>query len=143
MGAPGFSRRPDLDSIGSAQRGSRLAALVEVETLEDALSSDVALPRFRTSLITCFGFIALLLAVVGVYGVVSFSVGQRFHKFGVRMALGADGPAILAQVLRDGASIVLAGVVLGLGGAFALSRVLESMLFGVGARTWASSPPFL
>lgn len=71
---------------------------------------------------------------IGVYGVVSSAVTHRFHEFGVRMALGASGSSILVQVLRDGAPMVLTGTAIGLGGALALSRLLESVLFEVGAR---------
>jgi ABC-type antimicrobial peptide transport system permease subunit len=89
-------------------------------------------PRFRTLLLSAFGITALLLSVVGLYGVLSYAVAQRSREFGMRMALGAHPSAILKLVLRDGVPLVLAGVVLGLLGAYALTRVLESMLFGVG-----------
>ncbi len=106
--------------------------LVGVQTLEQIIADDVSSPRFRTMLLTSFGLTALLLAVVGLYGVMSYTVAQRSREIGMRMALGAEQSRILGLVFRDGAPLVVAGVILGLGGALALTRVLESMLFGVG-----------
>lgn len=98
------------------------------------ISESVSLPRFRTVLMTAFGLTALLLAVVGLYGVMAYSVTQRRKEIGVRMALGADQSSVLGMVLREGLPLVVAGMVLGLGGAFSLSRLLGSMLFGVGTQ---------
>jgi putative ABC transport system permease protein len=102
-----------------------------VRTLEQIVDEDIAAPRFRTTLLTCFGLTALLLAVVGLYGVISYTVAQRSWEMAMRMALGAQQSSILRLVLRDGVPLVATGVVVGLGGALALTRVLESMLFGV------------
>ena len=103
-----------------------------LQTLDQVVDSDMSAPRFRTMLLSSFGLTALLLAVVGLYGVMSYTVAQRSREIGMRMALGAPRSSILRLVLRDGAPLVAAGVVVGLGGALALTRVLESMLFGVG-----------
>ncbi len=108
--------------------------LVNVQTLEAMVSDTISTPRFRTFLMTAFGLTALLLAVVGLYGVMACSVSQRTREIGVRMALGATRGSVLVMVLRDGASLLGIGLAAGLAGAFALSRVLESLLFGVGAR---------
>ena len=108
--------------------------LVNVQTLEAMVSDTISTPRFRTFLMTAFGLTALLLAVVGLYGVIACSVSQRTREIGVRMALGATRGSVLVMVLRDGASLLGIGLAAGLAGAFALSRVLESLFFGVGAR---------
>ncbi len=105
----------------------------EVRTLEQVLAADMATPRFRTMLLTSFGLTALLLAVVGLYGVMSCTVSQRSREIGIRMALGAQRSGILRLVFRDGLPLVATGVAVGLAGALALTRVLESMLFGVDA----------
>jgi predicted permease len=105
--------------------------LERVRTLEQIIAADVATPRFRTMLLTSFGLTALLLAVVGLYGVMSYTVAQRSREIGMRMALGAQQSSILRLVLRDGVPLVTTGLVVGLVGAIALTRVLESMLFGV------------
>jgi len=104
-----------------------------VRTLEEIIAEDISTPRFRTTLLTSFGLTALLLAVVGLYGVISYTVAQRSWEMSMRMALGARQSSILRLVLRDGVPLVATGVIVGLGGALALTRVLESMLFGVSA----------
>ena len=105
-----------------------------VQTLEQVVDANISAPRFRTTLLTAFGLTALLLAAVGLYGVISYTVGQRSREFGMRMALGAEQSGILRLVLRDGFPPVAVGLVLGLGGSLALTRVLESRLLGVGGR---------
>jgi putative ABC transport system permease protein len=108
--------------------------LVGVQRWDQIIAADMSTPRFQAMLLTSFGLTALLLAVVGLYGVMSYTVAQRSREFGMRMALGAPQNSILRLVFRDGFPLVVTGVVLGLGGAVALTRVLESMLFGVGVR---------
>jgi putative ABC transport system permease protein len=108
--------------------------LVGVQPWDQIIADDMSTPRFQAMLLTSFGLTALLLAVVGLYGVMSYSVAQRSREFGMRMALGAPQGSILRLVFRDGLPLVATGVVVGLGGAMALTRVMESMLFGVGAR---------
>ena len=105
-----------------------------MQAAESLISSSVATPRFRTLLMSGFGLVALLLAVIGLYGVMAYSVSQRSKEIGVRMALGASRGSILSLVFREGWPLVGVGLGLGLVGALALSRVLESMLFGVGVR---------
>ena len=100
-------------------------------TLEGTLSESVAPRRFNMLLLGIFAGIALALATVGIYGVMSFSVAQRTHEIGIRMALGAEPRDVLGLVVRQGLGITLTGVVFGVGGASALTRFLASLLYGV------------
>jgi putative ABC transport system permease protein len=95
------------------------------------MSQAVGTPRFRTSLLGVFAVVALILAVVGIYGVMSYAVSQRTHEIGIRMALGARAADVLRLMVRNGMRPVLLGVMLGLAGALALSRLMVSFLFGV------------
>jgi ABC-type antimicrobial peptide transport system permease subunit len=99
--------------------------------MTDRMSQSMARQRFSTLMLGGFAAFALLLAVVGVYGVMSHLVAQGSHDIGVRMALGAERRNILLMVLRQGAELTVAGSVLGLIGAVLLTRVMESLLFGV------------
>ena len=107
------------------------AALDDVTTMETRLSSSVAQPRFQAVFVASFGAVALLLAMLGVYGLLSHTVAQRRGEIGIRMALGARTGHVLALVVRQGALLLATGVGLGLLAAAASSRVLESFLFGV------------
>jgi putative ABC transport system permease protein len=104
-----------------------------VRTMDQILGYSVAQHRFRALLLTLFSVVAVLLAAVGLYGVVSFSVTQRTAEFGIRIALGAQSRDILATVLKRGLRMALIGIVIGLGGALALTRVLSTLLYGVNA----------
>jgi putative ABC transport system permease protein len=108
--------------------------LGEVRTLGEIAAAFVAPDRLRTALLTAFAAIALLLAAVGVYGVVSYSVAERTREIGIRAALGASRLTILTQVLSRVCALTLAGVVLGLAATLALGRFLASLLVGVSAR---------
>ena len=103
----------------------------DVRPIGVLLANSVALPRFRTLLVALFGALALILAAVGIYGVISYSVAQRTREIGLRMALGAAPAGILKLVLRQGMKPVLAGLSVGLLGAFGLTRLFRSLLFGV------------
>jgi putative ABC transport system permease protein len=102
-------------------------------TMEQAIAASVAQPRFRTVLLAAFAAVAILLAAIGIYGLIAYSVGQRTHEIGVRMALGAQRADVLRLIIGQGAHLALAGIGLGMVSALALTRVLADMLFGVSA----------
>lgn len=104
-----------------------------VESLEDRLATSIAAPRFNTVLLGLFAVLAMVLAGVGIYGVMAYNVGRRTREFGIRLALGASGNEVKRSVFRQGSAIVGIGILGGLAGAFLLSRLIRSMLFGVGA----------
>jgi putative ABC transport system permease protein len=105
--------------------------LTSVETMSEVVATTTAPRRFNTLLLGVFAAFALVLAVIGIYGVVSYSVAQRTNEIGVRMALGATASDVLKLVLKNGMFLALIGVALGLAGAFALTRLMTAMLFEV------------
>ncbi len=105
--------------------------LTQVQTMEHAVSETEAPRRFNTVLIGGFAFAAVLLAVLGIYSVIAFSVASRVQEMAIRMALGSQRAGIVGLILVSGAKLTAIGCVLGLGGAFAASGLLRSMLFGV------------
>jgi putative ABC transport system permease protein len=105
--------------------------IAAVRTMEDWVDSAVAAPRYRTVLLGLFALVALVLASTGIYGVMSYSVTQRTHEIGIRMALGARQLDVLKLVVRQGMTLVVIGVALGLAGAIALTRVMSTLLFEV------------
>jgi putative ABC transport system permease protein len=100
-------------------------------TMEQSLAETVAAPRFRTLLLGIFAALAVCLALAGVYGVMSYVVGQRANEIGLRMALGASPGEVLRLILRQALGLAGAGIVIGFLGAAAATRLLTSMLFGV------------
>jgi putative ABC transport system permease protein len=116
------------DQIWSVDRNH---PILDIMTVEENISNSVAAPRFRVVLLGAFAGLALVLALVGIYGVVSYGVAQRTHEFGVRMALGASQYDVLRQVVGQGLVMAMSGAVLGLAASFALSRVLTNMLYEV------------
>ncbi|MGA8026546.1 MAG: ABC transporter permease [Bryobacteraceae bacterium] len=105
--------------------------MFEVSTMDDLLSSAIASPRFHMLLLGSFAGIALLLTVVGLYGVMAYSVLQRTREIGVRIAIGADRGMVLGMVLKQAMTLVFIGLVIGLAGAIAADRLLTKMLYGV------------
>lgn len=105
--------------------------LVNVRSMEQNMSASVAQPRFRTWLIGIFAALALLLAVVGVYGVMSYTVTQRTSEIGIRVTLGAQSTDVFRSIVGEGARIALFGVAAGLVAAMALTRVLRTFLYGI------------
>jgi predicted permease len=106
-------------------------AISDVRTLDDRFARSLQPRRMPATLLSLFGAIALLLAAVGIYGVLAFGVTERVREFGIRQALGADRRSILSLVLAQGLRTAGIGVLLGLGGALAMARYLRSLLFGV------------
>ena len=107
--------------------------IYHVNTMEQTLSDSLAPRRFNMLLLGIFAAIALALATVGIYGVMAFSVTQRTHEIGIRMALGAERSSVLSLIVKQGLRLTLAGVIIGLAGAWALTRFLTSFLYGVRA----------
>jgi putative ABC transport system permease protein len=107
--------------------------LANIRTMEEMIGRSMSQRRLSTILLGTFSAIALLLATIGIYGVMSYTVSQRQRELGIRMALGASRNGVLGLVLRQGMGLATIGVVLGLFGAFALTRLVASQLYNVGA----------
>ena len=105
----------------------------KVETMQQRVAISVASPRFQSFLLGAFGALGLLLAVVGIYGVISYSVTQRTHEIGIRMALGAEPGQVMHLILAHGLKLALIGVAIGVGASLALTRFMSSLLFGISA----------
>ena len=108
--------------------------MFSVRSMDDWLSQSAAQPRLNAVLVTIFGCLALLIAAIGVYGVLSYMVNQRTREIGVRMALGAQRSGVLRLVVREGMVVAVAGIAAGLMVALLVSRVLSSLLYGIPAR---------
>jgi putative ABC transport system permease protein len=106
----------------------------DIKTMDEYISATVAAPRFNTTLLVIFAVVALVLTIVGLYGVMSYAVVQRTNEIGIRMALGAQTRDVLRLIVGQGFKLVLLGLAIGLAGAFALMRVIASLLFGVTAK---------
>jgi putative ABC transport system permease protein len=107
--------------------------VTDIAAMPDVVNASVAQPRFQTVLLGLFGALALILAAVGIYGVISFSVAQRTHEMGIRMSLGAQPAQVLRLVMGQGARMALVGIALGAAAALGLTRLMRSLLFGVSA----------
>ena len=115
------------DSIRSVDRQ---VPLFGVRTMEDRLDEALARPEFYRTSVLCFAVFALLLAVVGIYGIVSYAVARRTHEMGVRMALGVTSGQLRMSVLRQGVTTVLVGSAMGVAGSIMGGRVLENLMVG-------------
>jgi putative ABC transport system permease protein len=102
-----------------------------VKTMDEYLASSVAAPRFNTTLLSIFAAVALVLTIVGLYGVMSYAVAQRTNEIGIRLALGAQTRDVLGLIVKQGALLIFIGLAIGLVGAFVAMRVVQSLLFGV------------
>jgi predicted permease len=131
---------------GVIQSADKELPIYRVATMERMMAESIPQRRFTTILLGVFALIALTLASVGLFGVMSYAVAQRTHEIGIRMALGASRANILKLVIFQGLALVAAGVTLGLGAAFLLTRLMSNMLFGVSPTdrlTFALLPCFL
>ncbi|HWX41366.1 MAG TPA: FtsX-like permease family protein, partial [Blastocatellia bacterium] len=118
----------------------------DVRTMEEALGATVSVPRFNMALLGVFAAVATMLAMFGIYGVVSYAVGQRTREIGIRMALGAGSGQVFKTVCKHGALLAVIGIVMGLPAAFALVRLMSTLLYGVTATdpfTFAAMPLLL
>jgi ABC-type antimicrobial peptide transport system permease subunit len=128
----------DQQSMAAAVRNElrkidRDQPITEITTLAQLRSRSVAQQRLNTLLVGLFAAIALALAAIGVYGVISYSVTQRTHEIGIRVALGAQAGDVLKLVVGQGMALVLIGIAVGLAASFALTRLMEGLLFDVSA----------
>jgi putative ABC transport system permease protein len=120
--------------IAAVHEVDKNQALADMQTLDQIKSASVADDRLQTLLLVIFAAIAMLLAAVGIYGVISYSVTQRTHELGIRAALGASRRGLLALVIGRGMTLAFAGLAIGLAGSLALTRLLSSLLFGISPR---------
>ena len=121
--------------IGAVQNEARSIdrelPVFDIKTLKDYVNESVSTPRFNTTLLAVFASVALVLTIVGLYGVMSYSVAQRTGEIGIRMALGAQHFDVLKMIVGQGFKLVLIGLAIGLAGSLALTRIIRSLLFGV------------
>ncbi len=110
----------------------------QAKTMDDLISDSLSPQRFTMLLLAAFAGLALLLAAVGIYSVLSYAVRRRVHEIGIRMALGAQLNDVLRMVVIEGMKPTLVGVIIGLAGALALGRVLSSVIYGISVRDWAT-----
>lgn len=130
-------------ALASALRGEVIAIdrnqpITNIRTMDEVLANSVLRRRFTMLLLTVFAGVALVLTAVGIYGVISHSVSQRSHEIGIRMALGAQRRDILKLVLGQGMRLSLVGVVIGLIAAFAVTRLMSTLLFEIGTNDLAT-----
>ncbi|MBZ5525451.1 MAG: ABC transporter permease, partial [Acidobacteriia bacterium] len=115
----------------TVQSVDRDLPLIDVRTQVEQIEATMAQERIFATLTTGFGMLALILACVGIYGIMAYMVARRIHEFGIRMAVGAQSRHVLLMVLRESGTLAVVGIVTGLAGALLLSRFLKSMLYGL------------
>jgi ABC-type lipoprotein release transport system permease subunit len=120
--------------IASMLRQATGAPVTDVQTMAQILSLSISRQRANATLMAVFGGAALLLAAIGIYGLMAFSVQQRTHEIGIRLALGAQRDRVRGMVIRQGLALIAIGTALGLGAAYVLADLLASVLFGVEPR---------
>src|SRR5882724_957595 len=128
--------RGDAANVAAGARGviqslDNEQPVADVRTMDSLLANSIARARFSALLLAVFASVALVLAAIGIYGVISYVVAQRGHEIGLRMALGAQARDVVRLILRNGMMLAGLGVAIGLAGAFALTRVMTTLLFGV------------
>jgi putative ABC transport system permease protein len=116
---------------GVIQSADKELPVYSVTTMERIMADSTSQRRFATILFGIFALVALVLASVGLFGVMSYTVAQRTHEIGIRVALGAQTLDVLKLIIRQGMTLVLTGVAIGLMAAFGLTRLMKSMLFGI------------
>jgi predicted permease len=116
---------------GVVREGDRTVPIVRLREMNAVFAEAIQRPRLLAQLLGAFAGLALLLAAIGTYGVLSYMVAQRRREIGIRMALGANQSSVMGQVMRQGLTLTTIGITAGLAGAFALNRLIASLLFGV------------
>jgi putative ABC transport system permease protein len=119
--------------VNELRKVDRLLAITRIRTMDDLRTSALQSDRFNLWLLGSFALLALLLAALGIYGVMTYITTQRTRELGIRLALGAQTSDVLKMVAGQGMKLALIGVALGLLASFALTRLMQSLLFGVGA----------
>jgi putative ABC transport system permease protein len=109
-------------------------AITDISPMTDLVAASIVQPRLTTAIGFLFAFLAVMLTVIGIYGVLAYSVSQQTHEIGIRMALGATPSQVISLVLNEGMRFVLAGLVVGVIGSLALTRLMQSLLFGTSPR---------
>jgi putative ABC transport system permease protein len=122
------------NQIQEAIRQATGLPVTDVRAMSEVVSRSTSRQRFNMWLMTVFGVSALLLAAIGIYGLMAYSVEQRTQEIGIRLALGASVASVKNMIVRQGMVLAVAGIVIGLASAFGLARVMQTLLFGVTVR---------
>jgi ABC-type antimicrobial peptide transport system permease subunit len=128
QGSPELEMSPIREAL---QKVNAQIVTYDIRTLDGIISRSLAARRFSMILLGIFAALALVLSCVGIYGVISYLVGQRTHEIGIRMALGAQRKDVLRLILAQGSKMALVGVAVGIAGSLALTRLMAKLLFGV------------